>query len=174
MSRGFGEAIKFCPQCGSSELVRRVPRRDDKERQVCARCGYVHYVGPVLAAGAILRHDGRICLVRRAHEPGLGLWTFPGGFVDLGEETGAAALREVAEETGCRAALGGLVGVYPSEGPAGKRVVIVVYAASLLAGGASRSEEVREMRWFAPAELPWDELAFPSSARALRELLAGA
>jgi len=163
--------IRHCPQCGAGGLPWRVPRRDDRERQVCAACGYVHYVGPVVAAGAIL-HDGpRICLLRRAHMPGEGLWTFPGGFVDLDEEVPAAALREVREETGCLAELTGLVGVYGSLGPRDKRVVIVVYAARLREDGAADCSEVKEVRWFGRDELPWGEFAFPSSVQALRDFL---
>ena len=75
--------IAYCPQCGAADWEVRVPRADDKPRQCCRGCGYVHYVGPVLAAGVILRDGDRYCLVRRAHEPGKGLWSFPGGFVDL-------------------------------------------------------------------------------------------
>lgn len=172
MTAERGGAIRFCPRCGRGGLEWRVPRRDDKERQVCLGCGYVHYVGPALAAGAIVRHEGRICLVRRAHDPGFGRWTFPGGFVDPDEEASAAARREVEEETGCLVRLGDLVGVYNSTGPAGKRVVIVVYAATLLRDGTPRSAEVGEMRWFAPEELPWGEFAFPSTEEALRTFLA--
>lgn len=161
--------IRFCPLCGSEGLEMRVPRRDDKLRPVCLGCGYVHYVGPVVAAGVILRDGDKLCLVRRAHEPGVGLWTFPGGFVDLDEEVPEAALREAVEETGCRGEIERLIGVYNSLGPRGKRVVIVVYAARLTGGGAGGSEEVAEVRWFKRDELPWDEFAFSSSTEALRD-----
>ncbi|MGQ0612765.1 MAG: NUDIX hydrolase [Planctomycetaceae bacterium] len=171
MSETGRGAIRHCPQCGAGPLVWRIPRRDDRERQVCTSCGYVHYVGPVVAAGAILCDGPRICLLRRAHMPGEGLWTFPGGFVDLDEEVSAAALREVREETGCEAELNGLVGVYASMGPRDKRVVIVVYAARLRAGGPADSPEVKEVRWFHRDALPWNEFAFPSSVQALRDFL---
>ena len=161
--------IRFCPLCGSDGLELRVPRRDDKRRPVCLGCGYVHYVGPVVAAGVILRDGAKLCLVRRAHEPGVGLWTFPGGFVDLDEGVPEAARREVVEETGCRCEIDRLVGVYNSLGPRGKRVVIVVYAARLTGDGAGGSEEVAEVRWFDRDDLPWDEFAFTSSSEALRD-----
>jgi ADP-ribose pyrophosphatase YjhB (NUDIX family) len=166
-------SIRHCPDCGAAAFELRVPRRDDRERPVCTRCGYVHYVGPVLAAGAIL-HDGeRLCLVRRAHEPGCGKWTFPGGFVDLDEEPDAAAVRETREETGYHAEIERLQGAYRSEGPRGKRVVIAVYVARLTGEAGGSSEEVKEVRWFAPDALPPDdEFAFPSTVRALREYLA--
>ncbi|MGH7162923.1 MAG: NUDIX domain-containing protein [Planctomycetota bacterium] len=168
-------ALRHCPHCGGASFVRRTPQRDDRARLVCEACGYVHYVGPLLAAGAIL-HDGeRICLVRRAHDPGRGKWTFPGGYVDLDEEAAAAALRETEEETGLAARIEGLVGVYNSLGPRDRRVVIVVYGARAAGAGAPGTgvvEEVEEVRWFSPPELPWNALAFPSSARALRDFLS--
>jgi ADP-ribose pyrophosphatase YjhB (NUDIX family) len=152
----------------------RVPRRDDKLRPVCADCGWVHYVGPAVAAGVILHDGDRLCLVRRAHNPGLGRWTFPGGFVDLDEEVPAAALREAVEETGCRGEVERLVGVYHSLGPGGKRVVIVVYAARLTGKSPAGSDEVAEVRWFERDELPWDEFAFESSVRALEDYFKSA
>jgi ADP-ribose pyrophosphatase len=165
--------IRHCPQCGATDFERRVPKRDDRVRLICAGCGYIHYVGPALAAGAILEDGGRICLVRRAWDPGRGLWTFPGGFVDLDEDAAGAAAREVAEETGYTAEIGRLVGVYRSVGPKGKRVVIVVYAARVGGKSETHAEEVQEVRWFGRDEIPWDSFAFPSTADALRDYLLG-
>ena len=171
MSQDARLTIHFCPLCGGARLERRVPRRDDKERLVCVECGYVHYVGPALAAGMILHDGARLCLVRRAHDPGSGLWTFPGGFVDLDEEPAGAALRELTEETGYDGAIETLLGVYNSEGPGGKRVVICVYAGRVAGEGGAACEEVAEVRWFAPDELPWGDFAFASTEQALREFL---
>jgi len=169
--------IAFCPLCGNGDLERRRPRRDDKERLCCPQCKYVHYVGPRLAAAAIVQDGERICLVRRAWDPGRGLWTFPGGFVDLGEGPFDAAQREVTEETGCRAELEGVVGVYRSTGPRGVEVVLVAYHGRLAGSDAgipadANCEEVEEVRWFDRNELPFHEMAFESSAHALRDFLA--
>ena len=164
--------IRFCPMCGAGGLEWRVPRRDDRPRQTCVKCQYVHYVGPALAAGIILRDDARICLVRRAHDPGFGKWTFPGGFVDVGEAPAAAALRELSEETGCKGEIERFIGVYASCGPQGKPVVILVYSGCVKEGGVGGSDEVQEVRWFAPSDLPWDDFAFPSTVTALRDFLA--
>ena len=61
--------IRYCPTCGSDRLIQRIPPRDDRERTCCEACGYIHYVGPALAAGTILRDGDRLCLVRRELEP---------------------------------------------------------------------------------------------------------
>jgi 8-oxo-dGTP diphosphatase len=66
---------------------------------------------PRIGVGAIVLHEGRVLLVKRGHAPGLGLWSVPGGLVDLGETTVDAARREVDEETGLKVRIAGLVGV---------------------------------------------------------------
>ena len=66
---------------------------------------------PRVGVGAIVLHEGRVLLVKRGHAPGLGLWSVPGGLVDLGETTVDAARREVDEETGLTVRIAGLVGV---------------------------------------------------------------
>lgn len=66
---------------------------------------------PRVGVGAIVLHESRVLLVKRGHAPGLGLWSVPGGLVDLGETTVDAARREVEEETGLKVRIAGLVGV---------------------------------------------------------------
>jgi ADP-ribose pyrophosphatase YjhB (NUDIX family) len=130
---------------------------------------YHAFYNPKPVACAIPRdREGRLWLLRRAFAPGKGLWTFPGGFVDLGESVEDAARREVREELEVDVELGDLVGVYSRDD---ERVVLVVYAASMT-GAPRTTEEAIEVRGFAPAELPWDELAFWSTERALRDSLA--
>src|SRR4026208_188686 len=89
----FNEFIRFCERCGGA-LEPKVLKTTEPERLVCARCGFVHYVDPKVAVGAIITDDeGRIVLVKRAIEPGYGKWVFPGGFIDRGETGGGGGVR---------------------------------------------------------------------------------
>src|SRR5215471_17819244 len=103
-------SYQFCPVCGGA-LVGRVVKPGEPTRLVCGSCGFVFYQDPKLAAGAIVALDGRIVLARRAIEPALGKWVFPGGFVDRGETVEEAAVRETCEEVNVAVEIGGLVGV---------------------------------------------------------------
>jgi ADP-ribose pyrophosphatase YjhB (NUDIX family) len=66
---------------------------------------------PRVGVGAIVLHGGRVLLVRRGQPPALGLWSVPGGLVDLGETTVQAARREVEEECGLKVRIVELAGV---------------------------------------------------------------
>jgi ADP-ribose pyrophosphatase YjhB (NUDIX family) len=157
------EGARFCPRCGRAADV-EFPRF-----MSCPHCGYGAYYNPKPVAAAIpATEDGRIILLRRGFDPGKGLWTFPGGFVDLGESVEDAARREAREEMEIDVELRGLIGVYSR---AQDRVLLVVYDA-VPRGAPQPTEEAPEVRAFAPEELPWPELAFWSTERALRDLLS--
>ena len=165
-----GSGFRYCPVCGGS-LESRLLKEGDPARLVCASCGYVFYLDPKLAVGTVISDEqGRIVLVRRAIEPGYGKWVFPGGYVDWGEPIDVAAIRETREETGLAVELDGLVGVYSYPGAP---VVVIVYRARVLDGTLSVCHENDRVEWVAREAIPWDELAFPSTVDALRDVLAG-
>jgi ADP-ribose pyrophosphatase YjhB (NUDIX family) len=111
---------------------------------------------------------GRILLTRRAIHPAHGKWTFPGGYVEWGEQVERAAVRETLEETGLTVDLGGLVGVYSY--PASP-VVIVVYEARVTGGTPTPCHENDLVEWIECNAIPWEDLAFPSTVAALRDFL---
>ena len=159
--------MRFCNRCAAA-LVRRPV--EGKTLPVCPQCGWVVYADPKVAAGAIIEADGRVLLLRRGIEPARGLWTFPGGYVDRGEPVPEAVAREAHEETGVRVAVGELLGVYSQRG---EPVVLIVYRAQVTSGTPRRGPEALELRWVTPPQIPWDELAFPSTATALSEWCRG-
>ena len=156
------EDVRFCPRCAQPAQV-TFPRE-----LRCDACGYRALWSPEPVAAAIPRDDaGRIWLLRRTLHEGAGRWTFPGGFVELGESVEDAAVRETREELEMEIELGSLVGVYSR---ADTRAVLVVFNARALSI-ARETAEASEVRACAEAELPWDELAFWSTERALRDAL---
>jgi 8-oxo-dGTP diphosphatase len=163
-------AYRYCPVCGGV-LEQRLLKAGDPERLVCRACGFVYYLDPKVAVGTIITTaDGHIVLVRRAIEPGYGLWVFPGGYVDRGETVLDAAIREAREEAGLEIRLEGLVNIYSYSG---RPLIIIVYTASILGGELCVDDECLEARFFAPDDIPWNELAFVSTRDALRDFLDG-
>ena len=160
---------RFCPTC-AGELENRLLKTGDPERLVCTRCGQVIYLDPKVAVGTIVRMDDhRLVLVRRAIEPGYGLWVFPGGYVDRGEAVTTAAIREAREEAGLDVELERLVNIYSY---AHRSLIVIVYAARAVGGELCTDEECLEARLFTPDEIPWESLAFHSTTQALRDYLA--
>jgi mutator protein MutT len=137
---------------------------------VCDACGFVFFMDPKVAVGTIVSLDGHIVLVRRAIEPGYGKWVFPGGFVDRGERVEDAAIRETREESCIQVHISRLLNIYSyPDHP----VIVIVYVGDVISGQPTAGEETLEARTFAPEQIPWAELAFPSTAQALRDYLAG-
>ncbi len=159
-------AYRFCPACGGT-LESRTLRAGDPQRLVCARCSYVFYMDPKVAVGTIIRAtDGRLVLVRRAIEPGYGLWVFPGGYMDRGEQVLEAAVREAREESGLEVRIDGLVNIY-SYGGSGP--IIIVYAATMIGGELCTDDECLEAGLFTEEDIPWDALAFRSTREGLED-----
>ena len=108
----------------------------------------------------IAGQDGRVVLILRKNEPRG--WALPGGFVDAGEELGAACRREAREETGLEVELVSQLFTYsdPRRDPR-KHTISTVYACRARAGAQPQgADDAAEARWFAESEIPWDALCF--------------
>jgi 8-oxo-dGTP diphosphatase len=169
IQHGYPQNIRFCALCGG-EMRMRVVLPDRKRFKVCSKCGFIDFPGPKLVAGCLVIDAGRVLLLRRGLPPRKEFWTFPGGYVDLGETPEQAALRETIEEVGMRVAIDRLSGLYTD--PAAPVATVAVYLARPGAEPPGVSEEATEVRYFAPAELPWDELAFHTTREALKDWVA--
>ena len=149
--------FKYCPLCAAS-LVEK--RSSGSVRPTCPECGFILFLEPKLVTVVVVEHEGKILLGRRNIDPGKGMWSFFGGYVNRGEKVEEAALREVKEETNLDVQLEDMIGLYSERGRAH---VLVAYRARVVKNGvnklAAQPEEVSELAFFAPEEMP--ELAFP-------------
>jgi ADP-ribose pyrophosphatase YjhB (NUDIX family) len=157
--------MKFCSACGSDRVGRRVPQGDNVPRFVCDACGAVHYQNPKVVVGCLPEWEGRVLLCRRAIEPRYGLWTLPAGFLENNETIQAGALRETEEEARARVELGAL---YTMISLPQISQLYVIFRARLLDLDFAPGPESLEVRLFDEHEVPWEEVAFRTIGRTLR------
>jgi 8-oxo-dGTP diphosphatase len=113
---------------------------------------------PYLAVSAAVFRDGRVLIVRRARPPAHGLYTLPGGGVELGETLEDAVIREVREETALEVRPVTLAGYRQAiardpKGGIERHFVILPFAARWISGEVSLNEELAEAHWLFPTEL---------------------
>jgi ADP-ribose pyrophosphatase YjhB (NUDIX family) len=162
-----GPDFRFCPQCGGA-VARQQLKVGDPKRLVCGSCAFICYDDPKVAACTIPTLDGKIVLLKRGIEPSYGKWVFPGGFLDRGERVEEAAIRETWEEVNLKVEVTRLLNVYSYPGYA---VIVIVYLADVVGGELRAMDEALEVQTFAPKEVPWEDLAFPSTRDALKDYL---
>ena len=159
----------FCSHCGDRTVI-RIPEGDQLPRVLCDTCGTIHYQNPRVVVGCVPQaDDGRILICRRAIEPRLGFWTLPAGFMELGETTGAAAMRETLEEANARIELGSL---YTMLSVPHANQVHIFYRAQLLDLDFGPGTESLEVALFREDEIPWDEIAFRTITITLEHFFA--
>ncbi|HEY6835984.1 MAG TPA: NUDIX domain-containing protein [Gaiellaceae bacterium] len=146
---------RFCPNCGAPIGI-RAPI-------ACPSCGHEQWLKASRAGAALVVHEGRLLLTRRAHEPWLGMWCAPSGFSDGPEHPAVTAERETLEEVGLRVRVIGYLGHWVDEylpgsedGVEPQYCAVSYYHAVPVASVEVRADpaEVAEMRWFRPDELP--------------------
>jgi len=165
-----GHDLHYCPGCAAPLILRLLPE-EDRPRLVCDR-GHILYVNPKLVVGVIPERRGRILLLRRAIEPRIGFWTYPGGFMEIDESVEECAAREALEEIGLRVRITGLVGLYSRPRPTGPGIVSIVFRGRAREGRVSPGREALEARWFRPQDIPWADLAYETTRWALRDWLS--
>ena len=156
--------MKFCSQCGSN-VEQKIPEDDNRPRYVCVKCDIIHYQNPNIVAGTIPLNGEKILLCRRAIEPRYGFWTLPAGFMENQETTTEAALRETWEEAEAKVEINALYSVInvPQIDQ-----VHMFFLAKMLDDKFGAGPESLETQLFCEAEIPWDELAFPTVKKTLK------
>ncbi len=122
---------------------------------------------PRPTAGVVCIRGGEVLLIKRGNPPRQGQWSLPGGRIEWGETTEAAALRELKEETGVEAELLGLIdvvdGVMTSRetGEITRHYIMIDYAARWTAGEVVAGDDAADARFFTLAEamtvVEWEE-----------------
>jgi ADP-ribose pyrophosphatase YjhB (NUDIX family) len=138
----------------------------DRARPVCPGCGFIFYINPLVAVGALVEHEGKVALVRRGVEPGRGYWGLPAGYVEADESAEEAAVRETLEEAHLVVEVEGLLDAF-SYGMGHDRGVLLVYAAHVVSGEIEAGDDAVDAGWFGPDELP--EIAFRTHRAVLRQ-----
>ncbi|MDC9720767.1 MAG: NUDIX hydrolase [Gammaproteobacteria bacterium] len=159
--------MKYCSHC--SAVVRFViPLGDNRPRHVCGSCEFIFYENPRIIAGCIPVFEDKILLCKRAIEPRLGYWTLPAGFMENGESTEQAALRETYEEAYAKPILGPLFSV--CNVPRMNQVHLFYLAQMTVAEYGSGPESLA-VELYDEAEIPWDDIAFGTVTQTLKRFL---
>ncbi len=118
---------------------------------------------PSVTVDGIVLREGKLVAIRRKNEPFRGMPALPGGFVELGESTEAAVVREVREETGLETRVTRLVGVYsdPKRDPRG-HTVSIAYALEVVGGILRAASDAADIVLVDPDEPP--RMAFDHNA----------
>ena len=127
---------------------------------------------PIVGVGVVVLDGDRILLIKRRDEPDAGLWTVPGGLVELGEDVEDAAVREVEEETGVKVELQGLLDVVDKvvrdeQGRVKYHFVIVDFLGRPLTKEVRASPEVLDAAWVELDKLSRGEVEITSTLRQL-------
>lgn len=150
----------------NSRFVLKIPDGDDRERRVCETCDFIDYVNPKIVVGSVATWENKILLCKRAIEPRLGYWTIPAGFMEEGETVEAGAAREAMEEACADLEIERLLAVYSIP-----RIsqVQMMFKARLKTPYIDIGPESAEVGLFDWDDIPWSEMAFPSSVWALKD-----
>ena len=157
--------VKYCSACGAERIEFRVPEGDTLPRHVCAACRTIHYQNPKIVVGCLPELGDQVLLCLRAIEPRRGLWTLPAGFLENGETLTAGAVRETLEEANAHVAIGDLYTIISLPHIS---QIYMMFRAQLLDRGFGPGAESLDVRLFDEDAIPWEDLAFRTIGRTLR------
>lgn len=152
-------AMKYCGECGG-QLEKSWIAADARERLVCTACGSIRYENPRILVSTVVMYQDRLLLSRRAQPPSVGKWNLPSGFMEQFETLENAAARETLEETGVQLRPDQLM-LYTVTSLAKISEVYVCFRAVVTSDSCAAGVESLDVGFFAEAQIPWEDLAFP-------------
>lgn len=139
----------YCYRCGyplSQKIL------DGRTREVCPKCGWIHYEHRKVSAAACVEKDGKLMLVKRGIDPWKGTWYMPAGYLEVDEDPKACAAREAYEETGFRVQIGNLINVYTYEDDPRGNGIVLLYEGRISGGKLMENHETLEVGFFSADE----------------------
>ncbi|MBN1313170.1 MAG: NUDIX domain-containing protein [Anaerolineae bacterium] len=131
-----------------------------KMRRTCEQCHFIHFYDPVVAAVVFAVQDNCLLMIRRAVNPEKGKWALPAGYIDYDEAPYEAAAREVLEETGLEVRITRVIDVLGRDTSTGaKASIVILFEGEIIGGEPSAQDDASEVAFFAPNEIPVDDIA---------------
>lgn len=156
---------QFCPYC-RHKLTEKII--EDRLRLYCTQCRSPIYENPIPATAAVYFNENHeVLLVRRKVDPKKGEWCLPGGFVELEETPEQCCVRELKEETNLNGEIRNLMGVYLSDSPVYKSVLVIGYLLNRVDGQIRAGDDSDEVDFFSLDHLP--AIAFMSHRSLIRD-----
>jgi len=169
MVQSLIDKFSFCPVCGSSKFV-----KETYKSHHCMDCGFEMFINSAASVVAIILHEGKILVTRRAFEPRKGELDLPGGFVDMGESLEEALIREMKEETMLEIETYKWLFSFPNkylysgiEVPTTDNFFLCTVSDMQV---LQPRDDVAELIWIPLKELKPQDMAFVSMQNAIREL----
>jgi len=160
--------FKFCPMCKYSLHRTSV---DGQKRLVCQKCGWIRYENPLPVAVCVAKDKkGRILIAKRNIKPCVNKWALPGGFIELGETSEEACLRELWEETGLKGEIKRLIGVYIQKSRHYGSILVIGYEVNVSKSTLSLNNELKEAKFFTKETLP--SIPFLSHREMIKDFLS--
>ena len=161
------ELFQHCPRCGARRFAGAA-----SQPFVCSACDFHYYFNPCLAVAAILLGpDDRALFIRRGQDPAKGKLAIPGGFVDIGETAETAMRREIKEEVNLEVGplefLISATNQYDYRGVVYPVLDLAFVCRAVSLDPIAALDGVESYCWLRPAEVDFDEIAFPSIRAAL-------
>ena len=160
--------MKYCSNCGSSNLEFKIPQDDNRKRYCCNDCGTIFYTNPNLVVGTLSTFDNKILIAKRSIHPRKDKWTLPAGFLENGESIEEGAVRETYEEALLKVEN---VNLFTILSVPHINQIYTFFTGEINGSSFGPTPESSEVKLFKIDEIPWDELAFPTVKRTLQLFL---